>query len=100
MFNCNRVALIGNVGQNPELKTTKDGTPYVRLAVATNERWKDAEGAVKTRAEWHNVVFWDRLGETAARRLKKGSYVSVEGIMRSREYVDQAGVSRRIWEVR
>jgi single-strand DNA-binding protein len=100
MYNCNRVALIGNIGQDPELRTTRDGTSYVRLHLATHEQWKDQAGEVKQRAEWHAVTFWGKLAETASKHLKKGSYVSVEGVLRSHTYKDEGGVDRRVWEVR
>src|SRR5437879_12009288 len=69
----NKVMLIGNLGKDPEVKYTPSGTPVAKLALATNERFKDKDGQWADRTEWHNIVLWQRLAESAGEYLKKGS---------------------------
>ncbi len=69
----NKVTLLGNLGKDPEVKYTPSGTPVAKLALATNERYKDKDGQWQDRTEWHNVVLWQRLAEIAGEYLKKGS---------------------------
>ena len=75
----NRVQLIGNLGKDPEVKYTPQGTPVAKITLATNERFKDKSGEWQDRTEWHNVVLWQRLAEIAGEYLKKGGKVYVEG---------------------
>jgi single-strand DNA-binding protein len=69
----NRVQLIGNLGKDPEVKYTPQGTPVAKLTIATNERFKDKSGEWQDRTEWHNVVLWQRLAEIAGEYLKKAT---------------------------
>ena len=85
----NKVMLIGNLGKDPEVKYTPQGTPVAKLTVATNERYKDKEGQWQDRTEWHNVVLWSRLAEIAGEYLKKGSKVYVEGRLQTRSWEDK-----------
>lgn len=85
----NRVELIGNLGKDPELKYTTGGTAVAKLAIATNERYKDKEGQWQDRTEWHNVVLWAKQAETAAQYLKKGSKVFIEGRLQTRSWDDE-----------
>jgi single stranded DNA-binding protein len=80
----NHVELIGFLGQDPELKSSANGRAFTRLSVATTERWKDNAGEYQQRTEWHTVFCWGKRAEAAARLLKKGSHVLVEGQLRSR----------------
>jgi single-strand DNA-binding protein len=80
----NHVELIGFLGQDPELKSSTTGRAFTRLSVATTERWKDKEGEYQNRTEWHTVFCWGKRAEAAARLLKKGSHVLIEGQLRSR----------------
>ena len=80
----NHVELIGFLGQDPELKSSANGRAFTRLSLATSERWKDQEGEYQVRTEWHTVFCWGKRAEAAARLLKKGSHVLVEGQLRSR----------------
>jgi single-strand DNA-binding protein len=85
----NRVTLIGNLGKDPEVKYTPSGTPVAKIALATNERYKDKNGEWQDRTEWHNVVLWQRLAEIAGEYLKKGGKVYVEGRLQTRSWDDK-----------
>jgi single-strand DNA-binding protein len=85
----NHVELIGFLGQDPELKSSSNGRAFTRLSVATTERWKDKEGEYQERTEWHTVFCWGKRAEAAARILKKGSHVLVEGQLRSRPVTNE-----------
>lgn len=75
----NKVFLMGHLGHQPELKTSRSGKPYARLNVATNRRWLDPEGGEKESTEWHSVFVWGALAERCTGYLKKGALVFVEG---------------------
>jgi single-strand DNA-binding protein len=85
----NKVILIGNLGKDPEVKYTPQGTAVARLTVATNERYKDKSGEWQDRTEWHNVVLWQRLAEIAGEYLKKGGKVYIEGRLQTRSWDDK-----------
>ncbi|PYX93995.1 MAG: single-stranded DNA-binding protein [Acidobacteria bacterium] len=85
----NKVILLGNLGKDPEVKYTPQGTPVAKLALATNERFKDKSGEWQDRTEWHNVVLWQRLAEIAGEYLKKGSKVYIEGRLQTRSWDDK-----------
>src|SRR5271155_4030580 len=89
----NKVILVGNLGRDPEIRSTQDGMRIANLAVATSETWRDKmSGERKERTEWHRVViFNDRLAEVAEKYLKKGSKVYVEGALQSRKWTDNSG---------
>jgi single-strand DNA-binding protein len=91
----NKVILIGNLGKDPEVKYTPQGTPVARLALATNERYKDKSGEWQERTEWHNVVLWQRLAEIAGEYLKKGGRVYVEGRLQTRSWDDKQTNQKR-----
>src|SRR6516162_7622640 len=97
----NKVILIGNLGRDPELRSTQDGMRIANLAVATSESWRDrVSGERKERTEWHRVViFNERLAEIAEKYLKKGSKVYVEGSLQTRKWTDQGGQERYTTEV-
>ncbi len=97
----NKVILIGNLGRDPELRSTQDGTRIANLAVATSESWRDrVSGERKERTEWHRVViFNERLAEIAEKYLKKGAKVYVEGALQTRKWTDQGGQERYSTEV-
>lgn len=90
----NKVTLIGNVGQDPDIRTLENGTQVGRFSLATNESYKDKGGEWQTQTEWHNVVVWRELAERAAQSLKKGGLVYVEGKIQARKYTDKEGVER------
>ena len=85
----NKVQLIGNLGKDPEVKYTPSGTPVAKIAIATNERFKDKDGQWQDRTEWHNVVLWQRLAEIAGEYLKKGGKVYIEGRLQTRSWDDK-----------
>jgi single-strand DNA-binding protein len=96
----NRVILVGNVGQDPEVKYMPSGNAVTNISVATSESWKDKQtGQQQERTEWHRVTFFNRLGEIAGEYLRKGSKVYVEGSMRTRKWQDQSGQDRYTTEV-
>ena len=97
----NKVILIGNLGKDPEVRTTQDGTKIVNLTLATSETWNDrASGERKERTEWHRVViFNDRIADVAERFLRKGRKVYVEGALQTRKWTDQGGQERYTTEV-
>jgi single-strand DNA-binding protein len=97
----NKVILVGNLGKDPEVRTTQDGTKIVNFNVATGDNWTDkATGERKERTEWHRVViFNDRIGDVAERYLRKGSKVYVEGSLQTRKWTDQSGQERYTTEV-
>ena len=97
----NKVILIGNLGRDPEVRSTQDGAKIVQLSVATSEQWKDRNsGERRERTEWHRVViFNERLGEVAERYLRKGSKVYLEGQLQTRKWQDKEGQDRYTTEV-
>jgi len=100
MKSVNKVILIGNLGKDPELKHTPQGTPVAKLSLATNERFKGKDGQWQDRAEWHNVVLWQHLAEIAGERLKKGSKIYIEGRLETRSWDDkQSGQKKYATEI-
>jgi single-strand DNA-binding protein len=85
----NKVILVGNLGKDPEVKYTPQGTAVARITLATNERFKDKSGEWQDRTEWHNVVLWQRQAEIAGEYLKKGSKIYVEGRLQTRSWDDK-----------
>lgn len=96
----NKTALLGYLGQDPEVRSMPDGRKVCSLSMATTESWKDKEGKKHERTEWHRIVIFNEgLVGVAERFLSKGSRVYIEGSNRTREWSDQAGVSRKVTEV-
>lgn len=96
----NKVILIGNVGQDPEVKYMPSGGAVTNISVATSESWKDKNtGQPQERTEWHRVVFFNRLGEIAGEYLRKGSKVYIEGSLRTRKWQAQDGTDRYTTEI-
>jgi single-strand DNA-binding protein len=91
----NKVILIGNLGKDPEVKYTPQGTPVAKLTIATNERFKDKSGEWQDRTEWHNVVLWQRLAEIAGEYLKKGGKVYIEGRLQTRSWDDKTSGQKK-----
>jgi single-strand DNA-binding protein len=96
----NKVILVGNLGQDPESRFTPQGTAVTNLSIATNESWKDQNGDIQERTEWHRVVMYGRMAETAVEYMKKGQMVYVEGRLNTREWEDQNQVKRKTTEIR
>jgi single-strand DNA-binding protein len=96
----NKVILVGNLGQDPETRTTPGGTTVTNIRIATSESWKDkTSGEMKEQTEWHGIVLWNRLGEIAAEYLKKGSQVYIEGRLQTRKWQDKQGNDRYTTEI-
>ena len=97
----NKVILLGNLGRDPEVRSTQDGIKIVNLNIATSERWKDRNsGEQRERTEWHRVViFNENLARIAEQYLRKGSTVYLEGQMQTRKWTDQQGVDKYTTEV-
>ena len=96
----NKVILIGNLGKDPEVKYTPQGTPVAKITLATNERFKGKDGNWQDRTEWHNVVLWQRLAEIAGEYPKKGGKVYIEGRLQTRSWDDkQTGQKKYMTEV-
>ena len=91
----NKVILIGNLGKDPEVKYTPQGTPVAKITLATNERFKDKAGEWQDRTEWHNVVLWQRLAEIAGEYLKKGGKVYIEGRLQTRSWDDKTSGQKK-----
>ncbi len=85
----NKVILIGNLGKDPEVKYTPNGTPVAKFSLATNERYKDKDGNWQDRTEWHNIVAWQRTAEIVGEYVKKGSKVYIEGRLRTDSWDDK-----------
>lgn len=96
----NKVILIGNLGQDPELRYTGSGTAVCNMRLATNESYKDSNGELVEKTEWHNVVAWARLAEICGEYLKKGSQVYFEGSLQTRQWEDKEGQTRYTTEVK
>src|SRR5210317_1013299 len=96
----NKVILVGNLGQDPEVKYMPNGNAVCNITVATSESWKDKNsGEMQERTEWHRVVFFRRLAEIAGEYLKKGSQVYPEGRLQTRKWQDQQGQDRYTTEI-
>ena len=97
----NKVILVGNLGRDPEVRTTQSGSKIVNLSLATSETWKDKNsGERRERTEWHRVViFNEKLGEIAEKYLRKGSKIYLEGQLQTRKWTDQSGADKYSTEI-
>ncbi|MPZ11510.1 MAG: single-stranded DNA-binding protein [Kiloniellaceae bacterium] len=97
----NKVILVGNLGRDPEIRSTQDGTKIANLSLATSESWRDrTSGERRERTEWHRVViFNEKLCEVAEKYLRKGSKIYIEGALQTRKWTDQSGVEKYTTEV-
>ncbi len=99
MSGVNKVILIGNLGNDPELRHTPSGTPVANFRIATNEVFTNRDGERDQRTEWHRIVAFGRLAEICGQYLKKGKQVYIEGRLRTREWEDQSGNRRFTTEI-
>ncbi len=100
MRGVNKVILVGNLGQDPDVRYSADNRAITNISIATSETWKDKQtGEQREKTEWHRVVFFGKLAEIAAEHLKKGSQVYVEGKLQTRKWQDQNGQDRWTTEV-
>lgn len=97
----NKVILVGNLGRDPEIRSTQDGMKIANLSLATSETWRDRNsGERRERTEWHRVViFNEKLCEVAEKYLRKGSKIYIEGALQTRKWTDQSGVEKYTTEV-
>jgi single-strand DNA-binding protein len=95
----NKVQLIGNLGNNPEVKTFDGGKKVATFNLATSESYRNAKGEKITDTQWHRLVAWGKLAEIAEKHLAKGKEVAVEGKLVNRNYTDKAGTKKYITEV-
>ena len=95
----NKVQLIGNLGVNPEIKILESGKKMAKFSIATNETYKNAQGEKVTDTQWHNIVAWGKTADFATEYLKKGQLIHVEGVLRSRQWVDKTGINHKIIEI-
>lgn len=95
----NKAMVIGNLGADPEVRYTQNGTPVATFNIATSERWNDKDGNRQEHTEWHRIVVWRRLAEICGEHLKKGAKVFIEGKMQTRKWQDQNGNDRYTTEI-
>ena len=100
MSSLNKVMLIGRLGQDPEVRYTQSNTAVATLNIATSERYKDGNGELQEKTEWHRVVAWGRLAEICQQYLNKGSLVYIEGPLQTRQWEDNQGQKRYTTEVK
>ena len=100
MAGINKVIIVGNLGNDPEIRTMPNGEQVANITVATSESWTDKNtGEKKTQTEWHRIVLYRRLAEIAAQYLHKGSQVYVEGRLKTRKWQDSSGQDRYTTEI-
>lgn len=96
----NKAQIIGNLGADPEIRSTANGTRVATLSVATSRTWTDRSGERQEKTEWHRVVCWDKLAEIVERYLKRGDRVYIEGRIEYRQWEGQDGQTRYTTEIR
>ena len=99
MAGVNKVILIGNLGADPEIRYTSNGTAVANFRIATTERWNNQNGEKEERTEWHRIVAFARLGEICGEYLSKGKPVYIEGRLQTREWNDKDGNKRQTTEI-
>jgi single-strand DNA-binding protein len=95
----NKVILIGNLGNDPEVRTLENGTKVASFSIATSERWKNKQGEKQEETDWHNCVVWSPKAEVVESYLKKGSKVMIEGKIKTRQY-EKDGEKKYITEIK
>ena len=95
----NKVQLIGNLGNNPEIVTLESGKKLAKFTIATNEIYKNAKGEKIKETQWHNLVAWNKTAEIIEKYVQKGNEIAVEGKLTSRSYEDKDGVRKYITEI-
>ncbi len=99
MAGVNKVILIGNLGRDPEIKFLEGNVARTNFSLATTESYKDKNGNKIDQTEWHNIILWRGLAETAEKLLKKGTQVYVEGKIQTRQWTDKEGHKRNTTEI-
>lgn len=95
----NKAIIVGNLGRDPEVRTTQRGDKVANLAIATSERWRDQAGETQEKTEWHRVVLFGKIAEVAERYLARGSKVLIEGKLQTRKWQDNTGNDRYTTEI-
>ena len=95
----NKVQLIGNLGQTPDIRTTESGKKVAHFSIATNDTYRNTNGQKISKTTWHNVIAWGKLAEIAEKYLTKGREVAVSGKLVYRNYTDKTGVKRYVTEI-
>lgn len=95
----NKAIILGNLGRDPEVRSTSSGQMVANFSIATNRVYTDRDGQRQEQTEWHNIVAWARLAEIAEQYLKKGDQVYIEGRIQTRSWEDQSGETRRTTEI-
>lgn len=95
----NKVQLIGNLGVNPDVRTTESGKKWARFSMATSDNYRNANGEKVNETQWHSIVAWGKNAELAEKYLVKGSSIAIEGKLVSRSYTDKAGTKKYVTEV-
>ena len=99
MSSVNKVLLIGNLGQDPEVKFLPNGNAVCNFSIATTEKWKRKDGSDNEKTEWHRIVIFGKLAEIAGQYLKKGKQVYIEGKIQTRQWEDKDGNKRYTTEI-
>src|SRR6059058_2218664 len=99
MASVNKVIIVGNLGRDPETRYMPEGGAITNISVATTEKWKDKNGEMQEKTEWHRVAFFGKLAEIAGEYLKKGSQVYVEGRLQTRKWQDKEGQDKYTTEI-
>ncbi len=99
MRGLNKVTLIGNLGKDPELQSLEENIQVAKFSLATTETYKDKAGNSRADTEWHTVVLWRNMATLAAKYLKKGSMIYLEGKIKTRSYDDKEGNKRYVTEI-
>lgn len=95
----NKAIIIGNLGSDPEIRTTGNGTRVAQFSVATSRSWTNQSGEQQEKTEWHRIVAWSKLADIVERYLKKGNQVYIEGEIQYRSYEDKDGVTKYTTEI-
>ncbi|CAN5257336.1 single-stranded DNA-binding protein [soil metagenome] len=95
----NKVQLIGNLGNAPEVRTTESGKKLVKFSIATNESYRNAKGEKVTETQWHNIIAWGKVADIAEKYLTKGTEVAIEGKLMNNNYTDKEGNKRYSTEI-
>ncbi len=95
----NKVQLIGNLGNEPEIITLESGKKLAKFSLATNESYKDASGEKQTKTDWHNLVAWGKTADIIEKYISKGKEIAVEGKLSTRSYETKEGENRYVTEV-
>lgn len=99
MASVNKVILVGNLGRDPELRYTQQGTAVANFTLATNENFQKKDGSREERTEWHRIVAWGKTGELCSQYLSKGRTVYIEGRIQTREWENKEGQKQKTTEI-